>query len=111
MSTFFSQTSEGFIEKIKQSEVPPTVMKDFNDGLFKIEQPRRRLLNLLLCFPVDGALFILSASIMSLLGMENEMITAMIDTLELVSNLAMLSAIIILIYSAIQLVRLGRELA
>lgn len=112
MSHFFAtETTENFLQMIKEGKLPSTLMKDFTKELFQIGDPRRRLLRCLLFFPVAGGLLILSASLASIGVIENEFIISIADMLELLADLTLLLAFIMIAYSAYQLVKLARELA
>ena len=112
MSDYFSSSDiDEFLEEIREDILPSTLMKDFIDEISQITQPRRRFLSLLLCFPIAGGLFIFSASLASVTAIENEFITSIANTLELMADSTLLIAIVITVYCAFHLVKLARELA
>lgn len=111
MNKFFSSsTVEEVLQMVKKSDISSAIVKDFYNELFRIGEPRRRLLRIVSFFPLVGVLFILSASLASVITIENEVIMLIADGLEFLADLVLLLAIVSMIYSAFQLVRLAREL-
>lgn len=108
---FSSSTIDEVLQMLREGSIPSTMMKDFTDELFKIVKPRRRLLSMLLFFPIAGGLLILSASLASVAVIENEMIIPIGDKLEFLADSALLIAFVVIVYCGFQLVRLSRELA
>ena len=107
---FSSSSTSEFIRRIKTGKLPKVVIRDFNDDLFEITSPRRRLQTLLLLFPIAGCLFILSASLAILASPENEFVSQILPMLEYIADLVLAVAVILIIYCTVPLVRLLREL-
>jgi len=106
-----SAMTRDFLQKIEGGSVPSVVIKDFAAELLKIGEPRKTFRDLLLFSPITGVLFIFSACLATLTTVQNEFMRSIADSLELVADLALLGAIILLIYCAFKLVKLTRELA
>lgn len=110
-SAFFSSPANAeTIEAIKDGSLPSVVFKDFNRQLFNIGKPRRRFRNLLLFLPITGGSFLLSASLACVIEMENEFVTSIATTLELLAYFILFIAIVAILYCIYQLVKLAREL-
>jgi len=108
---FSSSYSNEFIKKMRKGEVPLVVIKDFSRNIFDISMLRRRLQSLLLWFPIAGCMAIISAILGSFDFVENELLSEFAGIYEYVVHTSLLITILIIVYCAIQLVRLTKELA
>lgn len=108
---FSAPSTERFMQEIKSGKLPSVVMKDFNKDMFRIGGPRRRLHSLLLLFPIAGCLLIISALLASLSLIDNELIYRFGTMLEYGADSVLVISIVIVIYCAIQITKLARELA
>ena len=111
MRAFFSSPqNHELLEKIGEGSLPPPVIRDFSNELLKTSAPRRKLRSVLLLLPLDGCLFILSASLASLSAMENEVVMSFLGTLEFLANSTLLAAFVVVFVWVYQLVKLAYEL-
>ena len=107
---FTSSSSMNLNKALQKGTLPLPVIKDFYRDLIKILEPNRRLRSLLLIFPLNGFVFVLSAFFASMPSIFGESISSYFSTLEVLSNLALLFAIVMLFYGVFQLIRLTQNL-
>jgi len=106
---FIKPETEILLGKIKDNALPPEIVRDFNQKILDIAEPRRMLRRLLLLLPLTGCLFLVTASLGSLGEAANLM--TLEPMLNLSVGLAFLLGIILAVYSGIELCRLTRKMA
>ena len=107
---FSSSYTDEFIQKLREGKIPLIVIKNFSKSIFDISLPRRRMQSLLLFFPVAGCLAIISAIFGSFNLIDNPLFSEFVTIFDYVANTLLLLMILIIVYCAIQLIRLTKEL-
>ena len=107
----FSRTeTRSFLKEIQDSTLPTVLIREFNEKLLKVAEPRRVFRRLLLLCPLTGCLFVVSAFLGSLSD-SSELITVLKPLLEPMVSTALVLGIVLALYCAIELARLSRQLA
>lgn len=107
---FSSKENLRLIKEISQGKVSSKVSEALVSDLSETQEPKVRLRRIVVTLPVAGCLFIISAIVGSLVHSENEFISQIATEVEIFAYGALLIAVIFLVYSIIQLIRMNRRL-
>lgn len=103
--------SSGFFQKVIDGSVPSVVVKDFLGSFLRIGEPRRILRHTLLASSLVGVLFIISASLASLISTGSSLVSFIANEVEFVTWFVFLAAIVLALYCALCMTKMARLLA